>query len=78
MIYKAVPGPKVIRIENDDVSMATNTFADLINANATDGWTFHSLETILTTETNKTGCIFNRQTITREHNIYMLIFAKED
>lgn len=77
MIYKVVPGPKVIRIENDDISMATNTFADLINANATDGWEFHSLETILTTETYKTGCIFNQQTHTREHNIYMLIFAKE-
>ncbi|MBQ8689036.1 MAG: hypothetical protein IJ515_01585 [Clostridia bacterium] len=77
MIYKAVPGPKVIRIENDDLSMATNTFADLINANATDGWVFHSLETINTTETTKTGCIFNRQLQTTEHNIYMLIFCKE-
>lgn len=77
MIYKAVPGPKVIRIENDDLSMATNAFADLINANAVDGWKFHSLETIMTTESNKVGCIFNRQVVTTEHNIYMLIFAKE-
>ena len=78
MIYKAVPGPKVIKIEHDDLTMATNAFADLINANATDGWKFHSLETIMTTETNKTGCIFNQQTVVTEHNIYMLIFAKED
>lgn len=78
MIYKAVPGPKVIRIENDDVSMATNLFADLINANATDGWKFHSLETIMTTESTKTGCIFNQQTVVTEHNIYMLIFSKDE
>lgn len=78
MIYKAIPGPKVIKIENDNLSMATNAFADLINANATDGWKFHSLETIMTTETYKTGCVLNQQTITREHNIYMLIFAKEN
>ena len=78
MIYKAVPGPKVITIQHDDLSMATNAFADLINANATDGWKFHSLETILTTETSKTGCAFNQQTVTREHNIYMLIFEKEN
>ena len=77
MIYKAVPGPKVITIENDDLTMATNTFADIINENATDGWRFHSLETILTTETYKTGCLFNKQTVTKEHNIYMLIFEKE-
>ena len=78
MIYKAVPGPKVIKIEHDDLSMATNAFADLINAHATDGWKFHSLETIMTTESNKTGCIFNQQTIVTEHNIYMLIFSKEN
>ena len=78
MIYKAVPGPKVIKIENDDISMATNAFADLINANAKDGWKFYSLETILTTETTKTGCALNPQYHTTEHNIYMLIFCKED
>lgn len=77
MIYKAVPGPKVITIENDNLSMATDTFADIINANATDGWRFHSLETIMTTETYKTGCLFNKQIHTREHNIYMLIFEKD-
>lgn len=77
MIYKAVPGPKVIRIENDDVSMATNAFAELINANATDGWKFYSLETINTTETYKTGCI-KKETHTTRHEIYMLIFCKED
>ena len=77
MIYKAVPGPKVVRIENDDLSMATNAYAQLINANATDGWRFHSLETVTTTETVKSGCFLNKQVDTIEHNIYMLIFCKE-
>ena len=77
MIYKAVPGPKVIRIENDDLTMATNAFADLINANAVDGWEFYSLETIKTTETVKTGCFLNKQVTTINHDIYMLIFSKE-
>ena len=78
MIYKAVPGPKVIRIENDDLTMATNAFADLINANAVDGWEFYSLETIKTTETTKVGCALNQQTVTTNHDIYMLIFCKEN
>lgn len=78
MIYKAVPGPKVITIENDNLSMATNTFADLINMHATDGWKFYSLETIKTTESKKTGCLFNKQVVTTNHDIYMLIFAKEN
>lgn len=77
MIYKAIPGPKVITIENDDISMATDTFASLINANATDGWNFYSLETIETTETKKVGCALNPQMVTTRHNIYMLIFAKD-
>lgn len=77
MIYKAVPGPKVIRIENDNLSMATDAFAELINANATDGWRFHSLETIITSETTQTGCI-RKESHTTEHNIYMLIFCKEN
>lgn len=78
MIYKAAPGPKVITIENDNLSMATNAFADLINANATDGWRFYSLETIKTTESTKTGCLFNKQTIVTNHDIYMLIFEKDE
>lgn len=78
MIYKAVPGPKVIRIENDNLSMATDAFADLINANAVDGWKFYSLETIATTETKKSGCALSPQYTTVRNDIYMLIFCKED
>ena len=78
MIYKAVPGPKQITIQNDDLSMATNAYAEIINANATNGWRYHSLETIKTTETVKSGCAFNEQTTIVEHNIYMLIFEKDD
>ena len=59
------------------LSMATNAFADLINANAQDGWKFYSLETINTTETYKTGCI-KKETHTTRHELYMLIFCKED
>ena len=78
MIYKAIPGPKVITITNNDLSIATNAFAELINANAVGGWNFHSLETIRTTETKKVGCALSNQTITTTHDIYMLIFSKEN
>ncbi len=78
MIYKAIPGPKKIQIENDNLSMATDAFANLVNTNAVDGWKFYSLETITTTETIKTGCAFNQQVSVVEHNIYMLIFCKEE
>jgi hypothetical protein len=78
MIYKVVPGPKVVTIENDNIAMATDVFANLINANAVDGWKFHSLETIKTTETTKVGCLFNQQDVTTTHDIYMLIFEKDE
>ena len=74
MIYKAVPGPKVLTIKNGDFSSATNAYAELINAEAQGGWKFHSLETITTQET--TGCAFNKQVVTT--SIYMLIFCKEE
>lgn len=78
MIYKAVPGPKVITIKDDNLNMATDAFADLINANAVGGWEFHSLETIKTTETKKVGCFLNKQTETTNYDIYMLIFQKAE
>lgn len=72
MIYKAVPGPKVISVSDGNYSGATTSFANLINSEATDGWRFHSMETITIQETE--GCI-QKQTINT--NIYMLIFCKE-
>lgn len=78
MQYKAVPGPKTIRIENDDLTMATNAFAEIINANAINGWKFYSLETIKTVETKKAGCFINKRVWNEYNDIYMLIFCRED
>ena len=72
MIYKAVPGPKVISITDGNYSGATTSFANLINSEATDGWKFHSMETITIQETQ--GCIRKSTTST---SIYMLIFYRE-
>ena len=74
MIYKAVPGPKVVTIQDGNYASATNLFADLINREAAGGWKFYSMETITTQES--TGCALNKQTIST--NIYMLIFCKEN
>ena len=74
MIYKAVPGPMIITIQDGNFASATNLFADLINREAQGGWKFHSLETITTQETK--GCAFNKQVVST--NIYMLIFCKEN
>ncbi len=73
MIYKAVPGPKIISISDGNFSSATASFATLINAEAQNGWTYHSMETITVQE--QTGCFLNKQ-ITNT-NIYMLIFCRE-
>ena len=69
--YKAVAGPKSINVDRGDTQAAFNTFAQIINQNATDGWTYHSMETITVTE--KPGCM---QTPIPT-NYYMLIFEKE-
>lgn len=73
MTYKAVPGPKVISINNGNYNSATDSFVSIINAEAQNGWTYHSMETI--TVQQKTGCSLNPQYTNT--NIYMLIFCKE-
>ena len=69
--YKAVAGPKNISVAKGDTQAAFNSFASLINAEATDGWEYHSMETITVTE--KPGCM--KQPISL--NYYMLIFVKD-
>ena len=69
--YKAVAGPKNISVAKGDTQAAFNSFASLINAEATDGWEYHSMETITVTE--KPGCFQQPVSL----NYYMLIFVKD-
>jgi len=76
--YKAVPGPKEIVVDKEGgTTKATQMFADIINAQAIDGWHYHSMETVTVTTSYKTGCFLNRQVVTTHTNIYMLIFEME-
>ena len=69
--YKAVAGPKNISVAKGDTQAAFNSFAQLINSEAVQGWEYHSMETITVTE--KPGC-FQAPIPT---NYYMLIFVRE-
>lgn len=73
MTYKAIPGPKVISITGNNHNAATDAFVSIINAEAQNGWTYHSMETITVQE--KTGCSISPQIVNT--NIYMLIFCRE-
>lgn len=73
MIYKAVPGPKIISITDGNHATATNSFVSIINAEAQQGWTYHSMETITVQE--QTGCALQPQVVNT--NIYMLIFCRQ-
>lgn len=70
--YKAVAGPKNISVDKGNTQSAFNTFADIINSEATGGWVYHSMETITVTE--NPGC-FQQPIAT---NYYMLIFEREE
>ncbi len=69
--YKAVSGPKNINVDKGNTQSAFNTFANLINSEAVDGWEYHSMETITVTE--KPGCL--KQPVPT--NYYMLIFERD-
>ncbi len=70
-VYKAVAGPKNVSVNKGDTQAAFNLFANIINTEANQGWTYHSMETITVTE--KPGCF--QQPI--PCNYYMLIFERE-
>jgi hypothetical protein len=72
MIYKTVPGPQIVSVTKGKPFEATDLFANIINAEAQDGWVYHSMETITVQE--KTGCSFSPQFVNT--SIYMLIFYK--
>lgn len=69
--YKAVAGPKSINVAKGNTQAAFDLFADIINKEAANGWTYHSMESISVTE--KPGCLQQPVPI----YYYMLIFEKE-
>lgn len=76
MEYKCVSAPRNIVIESGgSADNAVSSFASLINKEATDGWNFHSLESISISE--KPGCLaglFGQKETTTSFN--MLVFSK--
>ena len=69
--YKAVAGPKNVNVDKGDTQAAFNLFANIINNEAAQGWSYHSMETITVTEAP--GCF--QQPVSTNH--YMLIFEKD-
>ena len=69
--YKAVAGPQNISVNKGNTKSAFDLFANIINSEASSGWNYHSMETIVVTE--KPGCFQQPVPI----NYYMLIFVRE-
>ena len=74
--YKLIAGPTTSQIISGkgDNSEAVASFSAIIEQNAQNGWTYHSMEPITTSQTK--GCLFNKQTIVM--TFYMLIFEKDE
>lgn len=72
--YKCVPGPTQLIVKSEkDSEKAVASYANLINAGATDGWEFYSLESILVAQAS--GCLQTQKA--PPVNFYMLIFRRE-
>ena len=71
--YKAIPGPTNISVTKGDTLSAFDAFASLINAEAANGWEYHSMQTITVTE--KPGCFLQQNAVSSVY--YMLIFVKD-
>lgn len=70
--YKIVEGPKNIVVDKKNSNLALKIFEDIINNEVSQGWEYHSMETITITE--KPGCF--QQPVSRYS--YMLIFYKDE
>lgn len=68
--YKTVAGPTTIKVGKGETQYAFNIFAEIINSEATDGWEYHSMETITVAEMQQSG----RPGLI---DYYMLIFVKD-
>ena len=69
--YIAIPGPMNIQVSKGNTQQAFESFSRLINEQVSQGWEYHSMETITVTE--NPGC-FQQPVMT---SYYMLIFFKE-
>lgn len=70
--YKIVEGPKNIIVDKKNSDAALKLFEEIINKEVSQGWEYHSMETITITE--RPGCF--QQPVVRYS--YMLIFYKEE
>ena len=70
--YKIVVGPKNIVVDKKNSEAALKLFEEIINKEVSQGWEYHSMETITITE--RPGCF--QQPVVRYS--YMLIFYKEE
>lgn len=73
--YKAVPGPMGFSVRSGDSEQAFKAFEDIINANAVNGWKFHSMETVSVTE--NPGCLDGGEKNAKTTHYYMFIFERE-
>lgn len=71
-VFKTVAGPKNIIVNKGKIQEAFDLFADIINKEVSQGWEYHSMETLAITE--KPGCL--QQPVTTYS--YMLIFYREE
>ena len=72
--YKCVAGPKELVVKSaSDASTAISSYANIINAEAKDGWEFVSIETMAVSEAP--GCLSTGKVLPVNFN--MLVFRRE-
>ena len=45
-VYKVIPGPVSLRFQQNDITVASTAFQDILNEQAKLGWIFHSMQEI--------------------------------
>ena len=79
-VYKVIPGPVSLHFDQNDLSVASTGFQDILNEQAKLGWTFHSMQEIDAHQDAKykRGCLGSKE-IQAAKNVSMalLIFYSE-
>jgi len=71
--YMVIPAPAGVATKGGDPQNAANLFAQIINTQAAQGWSYHSMETIAIQDSGCLARIINKAAST----YYMLIFERD-
>ena len=79
-VYKVIPGPTRLYFEHNDLSVASQSYQDILNEQAKMGWIFDSMQEIdaRQEQVTKRGCFGSKELqAAKDVTMFLLIFYSD-